>query len=74
VEIISKNIEGSRHFKFVSINTNSPVNSYDGDKTFVTNKKYNLAFESFIEIVVELVANKKDFKDWPLEPNTRKDG
>lgn len=37
-------------------------------------KKYTLTYDSFIEILVELKANKKDPKDWPLEPKTRKDG
>jgi hypothetical protein len=40
----------------------------------LANKSYVLAYESFIEIIVQLVANKKDPKDWPLEPKVRKDG
>lgn len=29
-------------------------------------KKYTLTYDSIIEILIELKANKKDPKDWPL--------
>ena len=33
-----------------------------------------MVYDSFVELMIELTANKKDMKDWPLEPKTRKDG